>query len=360
MTLSGAALSGKRVLLTGHTGFKGAWLGLWLTEIGARVFGYALPPETEPNLFDATSLAGRVDHHVDDIRDRDALERRVREVEPHVVFHLAAQALVRPSYRAPRETFETNVMGTVHLLEAIRVWGGPCVVVVVTSDKCYEPAGGRAHRETDPLGGHDPYSASKGAAELAVASYRRSFFLPERFGEHGVALASVRAGNVIGGGDWSEDRLLPDIVRAVAQGEPPPIRNPGAVRPWQHVLDALSGYLLLASRMTRDGSSHAEAWNFGPATADAATVGEIADRVLAGWTDRPWQRLAEERPPHETEVLRLDCEKARQRLGWRPTWGLDRALEATVSWYRSVHAGEDPLALSLAQLRAYRDDEATR
>ncbi|MEM7248348.1 MAG: CDP-glucose 4,6-dehydratase [Acidobacteriota bacterium] len=355
------AFSGRRVLVTGHTGFKGAWLSAWLEELGAEVSGLALPPATEPSLFADLDLASRLDHREIDLRDRQAVAARVEEVKPEIVLHLAAQALVRESYATPQETFDTNVMGTVNVLEAVRASGRPCLVVVVTSDKCYESTGERPSVEGDPMGGHDPYSASKGATELVVSSYRRSFFASGSHGEHRVGLASVRAGNVIGGGDWSTDRLVPDIVRAVLAEQPPPIRNPQAVRPWQHVLDALSGYLWLTTLMAERGADGlAEAWNFGPEDDDRVSVGQLTDRVLACWQREGWETVSEERPPHETGVLRLDIGKARERLDWRPTWDVDAALAATVDWHRAAAAGEDLRQVTREQLRSYVTTAAER
>ena len=356
MTLLGSAFHGRRVLVTGHTGFKGAWLCAWLLDLGADPSGYALEPPTSPSLFERTRLADRMDHHIGDVRDLERLTRRVRETRPDVVLHLAAQSLVRESYRMPQATFEANVMGTANVLEAVRLREASCTVIVVTSDKCYENLGPRPRTEDDPLGGHDPYSASKGGAELVVSAYRRSFFAPARHAQHGVALASVRAGNVIGGGDWAEHRLVPDIIRALAARRAPEIRNPDAVRPWQHVLDALSGYLWLAALMMKRGPEGlAEPWNFGPVDARSVRVGELADRILALWPHQGWVRTSETDAPHETEVLRLDCSKAVRRLEWRPVWDVDAAIENTVRWYRAEHDGTDMAAFTSEQIHDYVD-----
>ena len=349
------AYSANRVLVTGHTGFKGSWLVSWLLELGADVTGYALDPPTTPSAFELCKLAGRIDHRVLDVRDASALARVVEQVKPAFIFHMAAQSLVRPSYESPVETFDTNVMGTVNVLEAVRRAGRPCVVVVVTSDKCYRNAGSRTrYAETDPMGGRDPYSASKGCAELAVSAYRRSFFPVNRHSEHGVAVASVRAGNVIGGGDWARDRLVPDIVRALAEGNPANIRNPGAVRPWQHVLDPLSGYLWLGARMSAEGAGGlAEAWNFGPDRESAVTVRELADRVVRAWGEGSWESSAESDAPHEAAFLELCCDKAAERLGWRSVYDLDAAVEATVAWHKRAESEGEMLAFTAGQIRDY-------
>jgi CDP-glucose 4,6-dehydratase len=343
------------VLVTGHTGFKGSWLSAWLLELGAEPFGYALAPETDPSMFERIDLAGRMDHRLGDVRDVPGLERRVDETDPGIIVHMAAQALVRESYRDPLATFGTNVMGTANLLEVVRRRGRPCTVVVVTSDKCYEVGPGDvAFTEGDPLGGHDPYSGSKGAAEIVVSSYRRSFFPPERFEEHGVALASVRAGNVIGGGDWAADRIVPDIVRAVAAGERPGLRNPSAVRPWQHVLDALSGYLWLTALLVTEGASGlAEPWNFGPVDREAVTVEQLTEQVLKLWDHPGWHDAAERGAPPEVGYLRLDCGKAAERLGWRPVWDVERAIESTVAWYRAHLAEKEMRIVTAEQIASY-------
>lgn len=341
------ALRGRRVLVTGHTGFKGAWLSAWLLKLGAEPIGYALEPPTEPNLFDTIGLTGRMDHLIADVRDREALARRIHESKPDAIVHMAAQPLVRESYATPVETFDTNVMGTVHLLDALRAFDRPCAALVVTSDKCYENAGQQPCREEDPLGGHDPYSASKGAAEIVVSAYRRSYFA-----DGPIALASARAGNVIGGGDWAVDRIVPDIVRALRNGEAPQLRNPQAVRPWQHVLDALSGYLTLLSRML-EGERLDEGWNFGPLEPEAVTVREVTERFLELWPHEDWKPSAEQHAPHESARLQLDCTKAAEQLDWKPRWDVAAAVEQTVRWYRADHAGEDMAAFTDRQLEEY-------
>ena len=344
--------NGKRVLVTGHTGFKGAWLSLWLEQLGAEVTGYALEPPTQPSLFADAAVARGMHSILGDVRDIEHLTAAVTECRPEVVFHLAAQSLVRVSYRDPVETYATNVMGTVHVLEAVRRAGGVRVAVNVTSDKCYANARESVaeFREEDPMGGGDPYSSSKGCAELVTSAYRTSFFSEPSCG---VALASARAGNVIGGGDWAEDRLVPDCVRAMSEGRAVRIRNPEAVRPWQFVLEPLSGYLLLAERLWSLGAACAEGWNFGPDEDDARPVRYVADRVVELWGQgASWEADAGEHP-REAAWLRLDCTKARARLSWRPALGLDEALRWTIQWYKGLAAGRDAREMALDQIREY-------
>ncbi len=343
------AFTGKRVFVTGHTGFKGAWLSLWLTELGAKVYGYALKPEGKPNLYDQLGLSKLVGSTLGDVLDAVKLRRAVAEARPEFVFHLAAQPLVRRSYREPAETFAVNVQGTANLLEAVRKTPSVRVCQVITSDKCYENLEREApYRETDALGGRDPYSASKACAELVVASYRRSFF------QDGVSLASVRAGNVIGGGDWAEDRIVPDCVRSLMRGKPIVVRNPASVRPWQHVLDPLSGYLTLAAAQAAAPRRNAEAWNFGPSAEASLTVGQLADRVVAAWGSGKWINAGADGQPHEAGLLKLDCAKARQRLGWRPLFDADEAIARMVAWYRAAsRRGFDALAFTREQIGAY-------
>ena len=338
---------GRRVMVTGHTGFKGGWLALWLHELGADVTGFALPPSTNPSFFEQVRLAGLVTHVEGDVRDLAAFERAIADARPEIVFHLAAQPLVRYGYANPVETYATNVMGTVHLLDACRRVDSVRAMVCVTSDKCYENREWVwPYRETDPMGGHDPYSSSKGAAELAIASYRRSYFAD------GPLVASGRAGNVIGGGDWAEDRLVPDIVRALLAGEAPQIRAPESVRPWQHVLDALSGYLLVGERLLDAEHAAATAWNFGPTDDDTRTVAWIADELLRVWGAEGWD--APDGPqPHEAKLLKLDCSKARSELGWHPRMRLGDALASITEWHKSVADGADPREVSLRQLQDY-------
>ncbi len=347
--------SGKRVFLTGHTGFKGGWLALWLTRQGAVVTGYALEPSTQPSLHALTASAAAAHSVIADIRDLGALRQAMDACAPDVVFHLAAQPLVRRSYVNPVETYSTNVMGTVNLLEAVRSCASVRSVVIVTSDKCYEnrewPWG---YRENEPMGGYDPYSNSKGCAELVAASYRSSFFNEARHGEHGVALATARAGNVIGGGDWSEDRLVPDLLRAFGENQAADIRNPFAVRPWQHVLEPLRGYMMLAEKLYAEGPAWAQAWNFGPHDSDARPVSWIADKLAALWGGgAQWRTEARDDQPHEANWLKLDCSKARQSLGWIPRWDLRRSLGAIVEWQQAWLGGHDMTDFTLEQIEQY-------
>jgi CDP-glucose 4,6-dehydratase len=338
--------SGRRVLVTGHTGFKGGWLSLWLHHMGAKVTGLALDPPTDPGFFEQTSLAELVRHEIVDVRDQAATEQLIADVRPEIVFHLAAQPLVRYSYDHPVETYATNIMGTVHVLEACRKTDSVRAAVCITSDKCYENRESmRPYRESDPMGGHDPYSSSKGAAELVISAYRRSY--PD-----GPLIASVRAGNVIGGGDWALDRLVPDIVRAMLRGEAVQVRNPGSIRPWQHVLEALGGYLLIAERLLDGDRQVATAFNFGPSDEDTQPVSWVVDRVLDAWGGGEWTR-PDGAQPHEAALLRLDCSKARAELGWRPRFRLQDALDKVVEWHKHVASGGDARAISLAQIDDY-------
>lgn len=327
--------SGKTILVTGHTGFKGSWLCLWLAELGANVHGFSLPPNTEPNHYTAARIAELLkSEHLGDIRNRDELTNYIHEVKPDCIFHLAAQPLVRRSYAEPVETFDANVMGSIYLMDAVRTMGKPCSVVMITSDKCYENVGkAEGYTETDPMGGHDPYSASKGCAEIAISSYRRSFFHPDEIRKHGVSLASVRAGNVIGGGDWAEDRIIPDAVRAVTSGKPLEIRSPNAVRPWQHVLDPLSGYMLLAARMMEGEGDLADSWNFGPKYVDSVTVLEIITEFYKVWGSGKTKYDSAYANLHEAAFLTLSSDKAMRRLGWKPMWDISETIEKTASWY---------------------------
>ncbi len=350
-----SALRGRRVLVTGHTGFKGGWLTTWLSTLGAEVTGYALAPDTTPCLFEAVGVERRCRSIVGDVRDRAALERLVAETAPEVVFHLAAQPLVRRSYAEPHETLEVNVMGTVNLLEALRKARTRAAVVVVTSDKCYENREWvYGYREEDSLGGHDVYSASKAACEIATASYRRSFFAPDRLAQHGVALATARAGNVIGGGDWAEARIVPDAVRSLAKNEPFVVRNPTSVRPWQHVLEPLGGYLLLATKLLGEHAArHCTAYNFGPAADGACNVGALADRIVQAWGSGEWTDGRDPKAPHEAGLLRLAIDRAVAELGWRPRWAVDETIARTVAWYRAYYEHADVTALTLSQIEAY-------
>ena len=329
--------SDRKIFLTGHTGFKGSWLAFWLTRLGARVTGYALAPETFPNHFELLDLP--IDSIIADIRDAAALHQAVQDCAPEIVFHLVAQPLVRRSYRDPVETFSTNVMGTVNLLEACRRTESVRAIVIITSDKCYENHEWVwGYRENDPMGGYDPYSASKGCAELVTASWRNSFFHSDQYGKaHRTLLASARAGNVIGGGDWSEDRLVPDIVRAIQAGQPMIIRNPEATRPWQHVLDPLSGYLLLGQRLLEGKKAFAQAWNFGPVDEDSICAEEVVRRFKACWGTFDYELRPDIEQPHEADLLKLDCAKARTLLRWRPVWGSSTTCEKTADWYKNYY-----------------------
>lgn len=341
----------RRVLVTGHTGFKGSWLCHWLLAEGAEVFGLALPPATEPALFALLRLAERMHHRLGDIRDAEAVQRALAEARPEVVLHLAAQPLVRASYREPLATWETNVLGTIRVLEALRRVPGVRAAVIVTSDKCYENREWVwGYREDDAMGGHDPYSASKGAAELAVACWRRSFFA-----DAGTCrIASARAGNVIGGGDWAPDRLVTDLVTALRRREPLRLRNPRATRPWQHVLEPLSGYLHLAWRLCQDdGERLAEGWNFGPEDGSIITVRELAQRLIGAYGRGDLVEAADPRQPHEAQSLKLDISKARARLGWFPIWGIAETVQRTAAWYRAFDGGAAAAALVDADLDAY-------
>jgi len=339
---------GRRVLVTGDTGFKGSWLSLWLHALGADVTGFALAPPSDPSLFEAARIAELIDHHEGDVRDLAAVRAVVEASRPEVIFHLAAQPLVRLSYREPVETYATNVMGTVHLLEAARRAPDVKAIVCVTSDKCYANREWVwPYRESDPMGGHDPYSSSKGCAELVAAAYRSSFFAG------GPALATLRAGNVIGGGDWAEDRLVPDLVRAFEAGVAPLIRSPDAVRPWQHVLEALGGYLRIAERLLAGERQFADAWNFGPADDDTQPVSWIVERMRAAWGGAPQSQADRGTRVHEAGLLRLDCSKARTALGWRPALDLAQTLNWIVAWHKAVGAGEDARAVTLAQIADY-------
>ncbi|MGV7240786.1 CDP-glucose 4,6-dehydratase [Caballeronia sp. M23-90] len=345
---------GKKVFLTGHTGFKGSWLTLWLQALGAHVTGFALAPDTTPNLFMLGGVSDGIQSIIGDIRDRALLASAMKEARPDIIIHMAAQPLVRESYVTPVETYETNVMGTVHVLDAVRQVPGVRSVVIVTTDKCYENREWEwGYRENEAMGGYDPYSSSKGCAELVTSAYRNSFFNPSTYAKHGVAVGSGRAGNVIGGGDWAADRLIPDIMRAISQGETVNIRNPHAIRPWQHVLEPLSGYLMLAEKLYTDGPGFAEAWNFGPNDSDAKPVQAIVERLTSQWGDGAQWRLDGGSHPHEATFLKLDCSKAHARLGWRPRWDLNHTLDTIVAWYRSAARDEDLKTVTLAQIDEY-------
>lgn len=345
---------GKRVLLTGHTGFKGSWMSLWLQSLGADVTGYALRPSTNPNLFETADVAKGMRSIMSDVRDLDRLVEVLSEHQPQIIFHMAAQPLVRYSFDHPVETFATNVMGTVNVLEAARNASGLRVVVNVTSDKCYENREWAwGYRENDPMGGYDPYSSSKGCAELVTAAYRRSYFSVSGSDRPGVALASARAGNVIGGGDWAEDRLIPDFMRSIISGKPVIIRNPKAIRPWQHVLESLHGYLRLAEHLWMHGPEYAEAWNFGPNDEDAKPVEWIVEHLARLWGEGAQWQLDDCQQPHEAKYLKLDISKSRMLLAWNPRWTLEDALVHVVEWYRAWHGGQNMRGICLQQINAY-------
>ncbi|MDF3942665.1 CDP-glucose 4,6-dehydratase [Achromobacter denitrificans] len=351
---------GKRVLITGHTGFKGGWLSLWLTELGAEVTGFALPPCTEPALFDELGLGSRMRSVLGDVCDSKAVLRTFQEARPEIVIHMAAQPLVRYSYANPVETYATNVLGLVNVYEAIRQTPEVRAVVNVTSDKCYENREWEwGYRENEAMGGYDPYSSSKGCAELVTAAYRRSYFQVADATGRQVALGSGRAGNVIGGGDWSQDRLLPDVLRAFLEQLPARIRNPHSIRPWQHVLEPLRGYLVLAERLYEEGQEYAEGWNFGPADSDARPVQWIVERMSALWGDQAAWSVDAGPHDHEARYLKLDCSKAAMRLGWRPCWPLEESLERIVAWHREAQRGGSMMDFTLAQIRDYQACVAT-
>ena len=346
---------GKRVLLTGHTGFKGSWLSLWLQSMDAQVVGYALAPPTEPSLFEVAGVGAGMTSVIGDIRDLEHLRAVFAEHKPEIVIHMAAQPLVRYSYAEPVETYSTNVMGTVNLLEAVRGTPGVKAVVNVTTDKCYENREWAwGYRENEAMGGYDPYSSSKGCAELVTAAYRNSFFNSATFNvKHSTAIASARAGNVIGGGDWAEDRLIPDIMRAITQGRSVTIRNPHAIRPWQHVLEPLSGYLKLAQKLYEEGAAYAEGWNFGPNDEDAKPVQWIVEQLTQSWGEGASWLLDGGEHPHEAHYLKLDCSKAKSRLDWHPRWHLDEALKRIVDWQKQYLYGRDMRAVTIEQIDLY-------
>jgi CDP-glucose 4,6-dehydratase len=341
---------GKKVFITGHTGFKGSWLSIWLNSMGAILTGYALVPNTKPNLFDAALVADEMESIIGDVRDLDKLAQAMSSFAPDIVIHMAAQPLVRLSYRNPVDTYSTNVMGTVNLLEAVRNTASVKAVVNVTTDKCYENKEWIwGYREDEPMGGHDPYSNSKGCSELVTAAYRSSFF--NYLGS--AKIASGRAGNVIGGGDWAEDRLIPDIFKSFGNNEPVVVRNPSATRPWQHVLEPLSGYLVLAERLYLDGDEYAEGWNFGPEDGDVKPVRLIIEYLVERWGAGASWIHDESEQPHETQLLKLDISKAKQLLGWQPKWSLFRTLDSIVEWQKVWLSGGDLKALTLKQIREF-------
>lgn len=349
----------KKVFITGHTGFKGSWSVLWLKSLGAEITGYSLKPPTKPSLFETARVADGIQSLFGDLRDFTMLKNALAEADPDVVIHMGAQSLVRESYKDPLATYATNVMGTVHLLEAIRQLPGKPVVINVTTDKCYENKEWVwGYRENEPLGGVDPYSSSKACSEMVTSAYRNSFFHPKDAAKHGVALASVRAGNVIGGGDWAKDRLVPDIIRHLMEGSEVALRNPYSIRPWQHVLEPLNGYFTLAEKLFGNRTGHAEAWNFGPNEEDAKPVSWIADQLHSFWSGKSSWRQESNPGPHEAECLKLDCAKALSRLGWKPKLNLDVTLQWVVEWFKAYEAGEDMRQITECQIAKFRSEQA--
>ena len=352
-------LRGKRVLVTGHTGFKGSWLSLWLRRLGAHVCRVALAPPSTPAMFDLCGVADEVDSHIGDIRDLEALKSLFQSFRPEAVFHLAAQPIVRQSYVDPIETVTTNIVGTANVLEAVRSLDGPCAVVVVSSDKCYENREWIwGYRENDPMGGHDPYSMSKGATELVTASWRRSFFS----GESQVRLASARAGNVVGGGDWAADRIVPDCIRAFSEGRTVELRNPLATRPWQHVLEPLGGYLLLAARLlSSEGADYCSGWNFGPLSTDTRPVEDMVRLIAQEWGQGANWCTTPGPHPKEASLLALNCDKASHHLGWEPIWRIEEMVRETVAWYRAwLEEPESMKAMTMSQIELFERELASR
>ena len=347
---------GRRVFLTGHTGFKGSWLALWLSRLGAKVSGFALSPSTSPNLSDLFGQAHFEQSIIADIRDRTAISQALQQIKPEIVFHLAAQPLVLESYQNPIWTYETNVMGTAYLLEGVRNCTSVKAVINVTTDKCYENREWVwGYRENESLGGYDPYSSSKACSELVTSAFRNSFFNSVEYARHGVAIATARAGNVIGGGDWAENRLVPDCMRALMEKKPVVLRNPRSIRPWQHVLEPLGGYLSLAEKLVNEGSGYAESWNFGPHDEDARPVEWIAQTLCEMWGEGASFETQQIEQPHEANYLKLDCSKAVQKLGWHPRWTLRQGLGKVVEWTKSFKNAEDVRALSLHQIQEYEE-----
>jgi CDP-glucose 4,6-dehydratase len=345
---------GKKVFITGHTGFKGSWLCLWLHKIGAEVTGYALDPPTDPSLFELCKINQLVKSTIADVRDGSSLAKAMLAAQPEIVIHMAAQPLVRDSYKIPVETYAINVMGTVNLFEAMRACKTVKAVINVTTDKCYENKEWVwAYRENDPLGGYDPYSNSKACSELVTSAYRSSYFNPRDHATHGVGVASARAGNVIGGGDWATDRLIPDCVRAILNNEKVIIRNPAAIRPWQHVLEPISGYLTLAQRLYEDGPRYSSAWNFGPDDSDAKPVEWLVRQLCGKWGNNASYTTDQGQHPHEAHYLKLDCSKAKTELEWQPKWDLEKALDSIIEWTKVYAAQKDVAAACMRQIEEY-------
>jgi CDP-glucose 4,6-dehydratase len=348
---------GKRVFITGHTGFKGSWLCLWLHRLGAKITGYSLDPPTDPSLFNLAKVNNLITSIKGDVRDGKKLAKYLSAAKPEIVFHLAAQPLVRDSYKLPVDTYAINVMGTVNVLEAIRLYGNTVRAFVnVTTDKVYENRESLlAYKENEPLGGYDPYSNSKACSELVTAAYRNSYFNPADYKKHKNAVATARAGNVIGGGDWATDRIVPDCIKSFSESNPVIIRNPHAIRPWQHVLEPLSGYLVLAQSLYIDGPNFSEAWNFGPHIDDCIEVGAIVKMLAKKWGKGAQYKLASTKEPHEAHYLKLNCSKAERRLGWQPRWGIEKAVQMTVKWYTGVFKGNSAIKLCNEQINEHEN-----
>ncbi len=348
----------KKVLITGHTGFKGSWLSIMLNYLGAEVYGYALEPPTDPSLYQLCKIDGFVHSKICDIRNYDDLYAFIKTAQPEIIFHMAAQALVRESYKNPVETYQTNVMGNVHLLEAIRTIPSVKSVVIITTDKCYENKEWYwGYRENEPLGGYDPYSSSKACSEIVTAAYRRSFFHPDSYHNHGVAIATARAGNVIGGGDWAADRLIPDFIRAITNREKIKIRSPKSIRPWQHVLEPLNGYLSLGNALYNNGTEFADAWNFGPNDEDAKNVEWIVKYMCDSWGDSASYEIDKNPQPHEAAYLKLDCSKAKYLLNWEPRWSVKTALDSILEFTHAYVKNEDLKSVCINQIKAYLNNK---
>lgn len=344
----------RKILITGHTGFKGSWLCLLLYKLGADVYGYALEPPTKPSMFKEARIDELVTSFIGDVRDLDYLQKVMQRVQPEIVIHMAAQPLVRESYKIPVETYAINVMGTVHLLEACRNTPSVKAIVNVTTDKCYENKEWHwGYRESEPMGGYDPYSNSKGCSELVTSAYRNSYFNPSEYEKHGVAVASARSGNVIGGGDWADDRLIPDFIRAISKGEKVKIRSPYAIRPWQHVLEPLNGYLILAAKLFTDGAAYSQGWNFGPDDSDAQNVEWIIKTICEMWGKGALFEIDTNPQPHEANYLKLDCSKAKAELGWFPKWDIETALKTIVEWNKAYLKGENIREVTINQINQY-------
>lgn len=351
MNLYNNIFNNRKVLVTGHTGFKGSWLCLLLTQLGAQVYGYALEPPTEPSLFKEANIHELVNSQIGDIRDLKQLQTYIQKIEPEVIIHMAAQPLVRDSYKIPVETYSTNVMGTVNLLESCRNVSSVRAIVIVTTDKCYENREWHwGYREDEAMGGYDPYSNSKGCSELVTSSYRNSFFNPKEYDKHKVAIATARAGNVIGGGDWANDRLITDFIKAISKGEKLKIRSPFSIRPWQHVLEPLNGYLTLAAKLYTEGAEYGQAWNFGPEDNDAKNVEWITREICKLWGDGAHYEVDTNPQPHEANYLKLDCSKAKAVLDWHPNWNIQQTLESIVEWNKSFINKENIREVSIKQI----------